>query len=166
MNDAAFFLLFRLFHGEGNALFCRVNRQHPHSYDIPHFKHIKRMPDKSVRYLRNVNKPVLMNAYIHKRAEINYVSYGALQLHPGFQILHAHNICSEHRRWQCIARISAGLTDLGNNIVQRWLPCLQFIGKCLHAAFFDRFGYTGYISVSYVIGRYAAKLKQTCRDLV
>ena len=70
-------------HGQGETLSFQVNVKYPHLYHIADLYSFKRVLDKSVAYLRDVNETVLMNAAVNKAAEVDNVSHRAHKLHAG-----------------------------------------------------------------------------------
>ena len=64
------------FHRQGNPFFRRVHGKHLNVHDIAYAHGLHRMLDKPIRDLGNMDQPVLMDADIDKRAEINDIAYG------------------------------------------------------------------------------------------
>ena len=68
-------------HGKGESLSFQVNVKYPYLYHIADFYRFKRVLDKSVAYLGDVNETVLMNAAVNKAAKVNNVPHCAHKLH-------------------------------------------------------------------------------------
>ena len=83
---------------------------------------------KAIRNLGYVNQPVVMNAYIHKRAEINDVADGAGKLHTLLKIVYIHKVGPELRRRKFRTYIAARLENFLYYIAQRHFSDIQLGG--------------------------------------
>ena len=75
--------LFRLFHGEADALFLLVDFQHDDLDNVADGHDLRRVLDELVRHLRDVDKSILMHADVHEHAEVDDVAHRAGQHHAG-----------------------------------------------------------------------------------
>ena len=88
-------LFFYLFEREAYALFLYVHAYYHRLYLLTYFEHVGRMFYIAVGYLRYVNEAVLMYAYIHECAEVDYVADGTVDHHSYLQIFNAHDVLAE-----------------------------------------------------------------------
>ena len=75
--------LFRLLHGEADALFLFIHFQHDDLDDVADGHDLGRVLDELVRHLRDVDKSILMHADVHEHAEVDDVAHRAGQHHAG-----------------------------------------------------------------------------------
>ena len=60
-----------------------------------------------------------MHADIDERAEVHNIAHRTAQLHAGLQILELQNIGAQQRRGQLVARVAAGLHQIGHDVRER-----------------------------------------------
>ena len=72
-----------LAHGETDPLFPLVHLQHRHLHHVSHGHHLGGVPNELVSHLGDVNQAVLVDADVHKGAEVDDVANGARQHHAG-----------------------------------------------------------------------------------
>ncbi len=92
----AFFGLFRVgrTHREIYSLFLSVNADNAHANDFAHGKSFGRVLYIIIRNFGNMNESVVMNSYIHERAEVDNVAHGPRKLHTFFKVFYVHKVGS------------------------------------------------------------------------
>ena len=97
--------MLRLFHGQADPFFNRVCIENPDLDDVPDLKHLAGVLDIFIADLRDVYQPVLVDADIHKGAEIDHVAYRAGKLHAGLQVFQFQNIGAEQGGRQLVSGV-------------------------------------------------------------
>ena len=100
-----------------------------HIDDISHFD------DGPSWDLRTVEQAILLDADIHKGAEVHHVAHRPLQLHPREQVFDFEHIRAQQGSGSIGARIPARADQLFQNIIERGKAAVQFFGQI-----FTRFG--------------------------
>ena len=108
-----------------------------------------------------MNQSVLVNTDINESAEVNNISDRSFQLHAGLEILHIHNICTEHRRWKLITRIAAGAHKLLSDILHCRDTYADFFGNLFFAESGNLFAEIADFVFCGVIDCVAADFKQS-----
>ena len=117
-----------------------VHFQHHDPDHIAYFHGLTGVLELTLAHLRNVDQSVLMDANIHKHAEVNDISYCAGQNHTGFQILDLQHILAENGRRQLITGISAGFAQLLGNVDECRLTDAAVLGGLGAAVFLQLSG--------------------------
>ena len=81
---------------------------------------VKRVSNTTVGHLRNVDKAILMDAYVDKGTEISYVSYDAWQYHSFYKIVNCRHVLVEFKSLELFAWVSTRFLQLRQNICQSW----------------------------------------------
>ena len=95
--DSVISLLLDPLHGKLDTLLVKINTHNLDCYDIAYIYHFHRMLDVLVGHLGDVYKAILMDSYIYKCSEVDYISDGSLKHHALGEILHFKNITTEDR---------------------------------------------------------------------
>ena len=76
------------------------------------------MLDELAADLGNVHQTVLMNADVHKCAEVDDVAHRTLQGHAFLQVLHVQHVLPQQGRGQLVTGVTSGLCQLPQDIPQ------------------------------------------------
>ena len=106
-------------HRQRDALFLRIYTEDLDPDDVPDLEHFPRVADEAVADLGNMHQAVLMNAQVHKSAEVDDVAHGAREFHTGLEVLQTHDIAAQQGLGQAVAHVAAGLAQFRNDVVQR-----------------------------------------------
>ena len=107
-----------------------------------------------------MDQTVLMNADIHKSAEVDDVADGAFQLHARFQILHPHHVGAQQRRGQFVPGIPAGLGQLRRDILQGGQADPQLLRQGFLSPLLHPFGQIRHPAPAHVLRGIAADFQQ------
>ncbi len=118
-------------------LFLLVYAQHYHLHHVAHGEHLGGMLHIPVRDLGDMHQAVLMDADVHKRAEINDVPHCAGQHHAGLQVLHLHHVRPKNGLGQRVADIPAGLHELICHVHHGGNADAQLLRSLFLAVMFD-----------------------------
>ena len=99
-------------------MFFLIHFEHDDLDDIAYGDGLARVADKPVADLGDMYEAILMHADIDERAEVNHVSDGSGQLHPGLQILYLEHVPAQQDRRELVARVAPRLHKFGGNIAQ------------------------------------------------
>ncbi len=78
-----------------------------------------------------MNQAILMDANVHKCAEIRYIANGTLELHARHKICHVHHIFAEQRLRQLVTGVTTRFVQLCHNVLQRRNADSQGLRKSL-----------------------------------
>ena len=146
--------------GEGDSVLCDVNVLNLYLYDIARLKELGGVLDISVAHLGDVKKTVVVNADINEATEVNDVSYGAVKLHTGLEVVDIENVGGKDRSGSIVTNISAGLFKLLDNIVKSRLAAAKLLSKLCKTVLSNLESEKSEVVVSYVIGSKAEAVKK------
>ena len=86
--------------------------------------------DRAGRQLAAVQQAVLLDADIHKRAEVDHVAHGALQPQSRCEVVQREHVAAQDRRGQVLARVAAGPEQLLEDIVSVGTPVPSSAASC------------------------------------
>jgi hypothetical protein len=85
--------------------------------------------DVPVGKLADMHKPRVLQTDVDESAEVDHVEYGALEFHPGSEVLELENPLLENRFGKIVSRITFGTAKGLYDIPERKLTDGQFLGK-------------------------------------
>ncbi len=100
---------FNIAHTQLDAPAPNIHCEHAHLHDLPNLYYGQRIADKAVGHLRDMHEAILLDANIHKRAEVDDIAHRALQHHPLFQVFQLQHVLAQNRFRQAIARVESRL---------------------------------------------------------
>ncbi len=104
--------------GQADAVALFLHLQHHDLDDIPHLQHLAGVLHPAVCHLGNVDQAVLVNADVHKYAEVDDIAHGAQEHHAGLQILDVQHILAQNGLLQLLPWVPTGLLQLSGNVQQ------------------------------------------------
>ena len=122
------------------------------------------MFDKLIADLGNMDKTVLMNADIHKCAEIDHIPHGSFEDHAFFQIFHIQHVGAEHRLRHFIPGVSGRFLQLLHNIPESDLTDPQFLRRLLIVP--DLAGNPGKFPLRHILRRISQLLQKSGSRIV
>ena len=81
-----------------------------------------------------MHQPVVLDADVHKRAEIDHVAHGAGQHHALAQVVETQHVVAQHRRRQIVARVAARPQQRLEDVVQGGNTDIQQLSQRLEVA--------------------------------
>ena len=99
--------------------------------DVAYLDHFHRVFHKIVAKLAYVNQAGLVQADVHKGAEVNDVADFSGHFHAGLKVFKGHDALLHDRRRVVRARVAVGLLQFVNDVVKGRLADRVFFGKLL-----------------------------------
>ena len=103
---------------EADPLACLVDFQNADFNHITNGNDLRRIRDELIGEFTDVDQTVLVDADINKGTEIGDVADGALELHPGTQVIHRGDIVGIHEARAIFPGIAPRLDQFGCDIAQ------------------------------------------------
>ena len=103
-------------HGQRDTFACGVDFQHFHFHHVSGFHHFARVLDEFIGQGGDVHQAVLMDADVHKRAEVGDVRNYAFEYHADLQVVDFVNAFGKGGRLKLAARVTAGFFQLGQDV--------------------------------------------------
>ena len=95
-----------------------VDADYHRFYLLPHFEHVGRVLDIAVGNFGDMHEPVLVNADIDERAEVDNIAHGAVYHHSDLQIFDTHYILAQLGCGERIPYVPAGTEKFGYDIAE------------------------------------------------